>query len=123
MYALDTVLKVDIKEHTMSPVRLGEGRVRITLTLDEEVVELVDHVAAKCESNRAKVLSGLIEVGLDDWGMLSMIGFTPWRAKKLRVKLEKLGILPGEGTERAEKELAKERKQWRQRLGMSEQDW
>jgi len=101
----------------MGESRIPEGKKRIAITLDDEIIDLVDHVAGQIDSNRSKVMGALIEMGLEEIGFAAVIGLTPMRTRRLRKKLEALGLMEPAESDRYKRAREKEIERIQKRLG------
>ena len=68
---------------------MGKRKKRLlTLTLEEESVELVDYYAEKLHRSRAEVIRALVNYGLDNKGTMNAIGV--FRIESLKER----GVIP-----------------------------
>ncbi len=104
----------------MGQSRIPDGKTRVVVTLENDVVEMLDHIAGLAESNRSQVIGNLVEMSLEDLGVLAAIGLTPRRSVKMRSKLVNLGVVAPDESERLRKERDKAMKKARKRLGLDD---
>lgn len=60
-----------------------EGKTRVQVTLDDEILDVLDFVASEAGITRSNLIENLVEVSIEDMGRVAVLGMPPRRSKRL----------------------------------------
>ena len=93
---------------------IPEGKTRIQITLDDEILEILDFVASEAGITRSKLIENFVEVAIDQLSLAAAVGMAPRRMKRLVEIVESNPLM----AKFSEMDVGKSRSKAKSRFGM-----
>lgn len=93
---------------------IPDGKTRLQITLDDEILEILDFVASEAGITRSKLIENFVEVAIDQLSMAAAVGMAPRRMKRLVEIIDSHPLIAKFG----EMDIQKTRSRAKSRFGM-----